>query len=118
MTKKSNTSDLRPILDALQVLEGKWKLPILLSLYEGKKRFKELERDLCHVTPRMLVKELKSLEIDGLVVRKVIPTVPVSVEYSITECGLSLGPVLISLKCWGEEHRKVAQETEGSKFSD
>jgi DNA-binding HxlR family transcriptional regulator len=112
MKKKSNSSELRPILDALQVLEGKWKLPILLSLYEGKKRFTELERDICNVTPRMLIKELKSLEMDGLVQRKVIPTAPVTVEYSITNCGLSLGPVLQSLKTWGEEHRRVAVETD------
>lgn len=107
MDKQTEVSEVRPVLDALDIIGGKWKFPILFSLFHGKKRFKELERDLCGITPKMLSKELKDLEMNGLVSREVFPTVPVTVEYTITDCGLSLEPVLRSIQAWGRQHRST-----------
>ncbi len=107
MNKQTELSEVRPVLDALDIIGGKWKFPILFSLFQGKKRFKELERDLCGITPKMLSKELKDLEMNGLVSREVFATVPVTVEYTITDCGLSLEPVLRSIQDWGRQHRST-----------
>ncbi|MFC4740263.1 winged helix-turn-helix transcriptional regulator [Flavobacterium ponti] len=92
--------DLSDLQFALQVLGGKWKLYILTSLYFGKKRFKELERDVLGISPKMLIKELKDLEALGIVNRQTFNTVPITVEYSLTEEGLTLKPVLDHMSEW------------------
>jgi len=84
----------------LQVLGGKWKLHILSILYFGKKRFKELEREIGTISPKMLIKELKDLEAAGIVYRQTFNTVPITVEYSLTEDGLTLKPVLNQINEW------------------
>jgi DNA-binding HxlR family transcriptional regulator len=95
-----------PVRDTLDILSGKWKLPILGSLISGKKRFKELERDIPRITARMLSKELRELEMNQLVKRTVYDTIPVTVEYEMTPYGRSLDKVLLEMKEWGEQHRK------------
>jgi DNA-binding HxlR family transcriptional regulator len=92
--------------DTLNVLRGKWKMPIIASLLYGKKRFKELEREIPHITPRMLSKELKELELNGILKRTVFDTIPVTVEYELTKSGKSLNDVLDPMIKWGLEHRK------------
>lgn len=96
---------LLPIRDALDILGGKWKIPILMSLTFGEKRFKELTREV-GVTPKMLSKELKELETNQLVTRTVIDSTPVTVIYSLSEYGKSVYPVVDTLKEWGSNHRK------------
>lgn len=97
---------VRAINDTMNVMNGKWKLPIIGSLLFGKRRFKELERDIPKITPRMLSKELKDLEANGIVKRTVYDTIPVSVEYELTESGRSLHQVLNVMIDWGQTHRK------------
>lgn len=92
--------------DTMNVISGKWKLPIIGSLLFGKKRFKELEREIPKITPRMLSKELKDLEANGIVVRTVYDTTPVSVEYELTKSGHLLKSVLNVMVEWGLGHRK------------
>jgi DNA-binding HxlR family transcriptional regulator len=94
------------IRDALEAVEGRWKLLILFSLSESPKRFKQISREVSGIGDKMLSKELKSLEVNQLVVRKVSNTFPATVEYSITPHGLSLGNVLDELHFWGLAHRK------------
>lgn len=94
------------IRDALEVLEGKWKLLILFSLSEEPKRFKQISREVPGITDKTLSKELKNLELNQLVVREVFSTFPPTVQYSITEHGLSLEKVLDELHFWGLLHRK------------
>lgn len=94
------------INDTLNVMNGKWKLPIIGSLMFGKKRFKELERDIPKITPRMLSKELKDLELNGMVKRTVYDSIPVTVEYELTKSGFSLSEVLDKMMEWGVAHRK------------
>jgi DNA-binding HxlR family transcriptional regulator len=84
----------------IQILGGKWKLYILSILYFGKKRFKELEREIDGISAKMLIKELKDLEAAGIVHRHTINTVPITVEYSLTEDGLTMKPVLGQLNQW------------------
>lgn len=95
-----------PIRDTLYILSGKWKLPILGALMFGKKRFKEMEREIPRITARMLSKELRDLEVNQLITRTVYDTKPVTVEYELTPYGRSLEKVMISLKDWGVLHRK------------
>lgn len=94
------------VRDALDVLNGRWKLPILVSLRFGNKRFKEISKEINGITDKMLSKELKELEINRLITRTVYDTFPPTVEYAITEHGLSLDIVISSLRDWGVSHRK------------
>ncbi len=97
---------LLPVKDALEILSGKWKLQIILSLTFGKKRFKHIQRELPGLTPKMLSKELKDLEINGLANRHVYDTKPVTVEYELTPYGKTLKPLIHELHQWGTKHRK------------
>ena len=108
---------LLPVKDALDILSGKWKLPIIISLSFGKKRFKQMQREIPGITPKMLSKELKDLEINELVERKVYDTSPVMVEYELSNYGRTLKPLINELHNWGAKHRKrilkqVSLETE------
>jgi DNA-binding HxlR family transcriptional regulator len=97
---------IRPVTDALEVLNGKWKLPIIISLSLGKKRFSEMAREIPKITDRMLSKELRDLEMNDLVKRTVYDSVPVVVEYSLTDYGDSLDSVISELRKWGIQHRQ------------
>ncbi|HEX8549525.1 MAG TPA: helix-turn-helix domain-containing protein [Cytophagaceae bacterium] len=104
-TSKECAEFIRPVRDVLDIINGKWKLPILIALSFGNKRFKELERDVEGITPRMLSKELRDLEINQLVIRTVYDTIPATVEYSLSNYGKSLDDVIIALREWGKKHR-------------
>ena len=95
-----------PATDALHVLSGRWKLYILLAMTFANRRFGQLGKDIPGITPKMLSKELRELELNELVSRRVYDTVPVSVEYALTDYGRSLKPVIIALRDWGLEHRE------------
>lgn len=94
------------INDTLNVKSGKWKLPILGSILFGKKRFTDIQRNIPKISPRMLSKELKELELNGVLVRTVYDTTPVSVEYELSETGKQITEVLDKMMEWGIEHRK------------
>lgn len=96
--------------DTMNVLNGKWKLPLIGYLLFGPKRFSDLERDILNITPRMLSKELKELEINGIVERKVYDTRPLKVEYALTASGYKLREVLDAMIDWGLEHRDVQKK--------
>jgi DNA-binding HxlR family transcriptional regulator len=94
-----------PIEATLDVIGGKWKPLVIYQLKNGTLRFNQIVgRVQPRITQRMLTKELRELEKDGLVIRKVYPQVPPKVEYSLTERGLSLIPILDQLCDWGSEH--------------
>jgi DNA-binding HxlR family transcriptional regulator len=103
---------IRPVRDALDVLSGKWKLPIMVSLMFGSKRFGEMARDIPKITDRMLSKELRDLEVNGLVSRTVKDSIPVVVEYSITDYGHTLEKVIHELHDWGTKHRERFTHTD------
>ncbi len=103
---------IRPVTDALDVLSGKWKLPIIISLTFGSKRFSEMAREIPKITDRMLSKELRDLEMNGLVQRVVHDSIPVVVEYSMTEYAHTLDNVIQTLREWGINHRKRYTEAD------
>ena len=92
-----------PVREVLDILGGKWAFSIVYALLDGKKRFKELERFIEGINTRMLVKELKSMEANKIVIREAFATIPPTVEYSLTEKGRKLEPILNSLYSWGKE---------------
>ena len=94
------------IKDALEAVEGRWKLLILFSLSERPKRFGEISKSVVGITDKSLSKELKLLEANKLVKREVFDSFPPKVEYSITKHGMSLEKVLDELHFWGLLHRK------------
>lgn len=91
----------------ISLIDGKWKCVILFHLLEATIRFNELRRRIPCLTQRMLTAQLRELEADGLIVRKVYPQVPPKVEYSLAPLGLSLKPVLAALKVWGDAHIEI-----------
>ena len=105
--KQCSATFVLAVNDTMNVLNGKWKLPIIGSLLYGKKRFKEMEREIPKITPRMLSKELKDLEVNGIVTRTVYDTIPVTVEYQLTKSGESIKNVLDIMIEWGLQHRKI-----------
>jgi DNA-binding HxlR family transcriptional regulator len=93
------------LTDTLNVIQGKWKLPIIASLLRGMNRFKDLLASSEKITPRMLSKELKELEINGIVQRIVYDQTPVLIEYRLTESGRDIATVIDSMIDWGMLHR-------------
>lgn len=98
---------MQGLSDAMSILSGKWKFHILGTLMEGcKLGFMDLLREVDGIGAKMLSKELRDLEMNRLVHRKVMDTKPVSVEYSITEYGKTLVPVIDALAKWGVDYRQ------------
>ncbi|NGX99626.1 MAG: helix-turn-helix transcriptional regulator [Candidatus Afipia apatlaquensis] len=89
----------------LDLIDGKWKGVILYHLQEGRLRFGELRKKLPRITQRMLTKQLRALEEDDLIVRKVYAEVPPRVDYELSETGQRLRPVIDALKAWGDANR-------------
>lgn len=105
-----------PVEVTLDLIDGKWKGVILYHLQEGRLRFGELRKRLPGITQRMLTKQLRALEEDDLITRKVYAEVPPRVDYELSETGLRLRPVIDALKAWGEDHRaRLAGASEGKK---
>lgn len=95
-----------PAEATLQVIGGRWKILILWNLFQGSRRFSELMRAMAGITQKMLTQQLREMETDGIVHRKVYPEVPPKVEYSVTELGQSLKPVVSAMCKWGSERLK------------
>ena len=103
--KTKNTLPACPVETTLSLIGDKWKVLILRDLMPGKKRFGELKKSVGNVSQKVLTAQLRAMEENGLVNRKVYAEVPPRVEYSLTELGLSLKPILDSMKAWGEEYK-------------
>ncbi len=98
-----------PVEATVSLIDGKWKSVLLFQLLGGVARFNELRRRLPNLTQRMLTKQLRELEADGLISRKVYAVVPPKVEYRLTPLGRSLEPVLDTMKAWGDAHLELFQ---------
>lgn len=95
-----------PVETAIDALAGKWKILILWYLRSDTLRFNELQKLLPRTTQKMLIQKLRELEIDGIVKREVYPVVPPKVEYSLTDYGETLKPIIKQLYLWGEIHKQ------------
>ncbi|MCX8999699.1 helix-turn-helix transcriptional regulator [Rhizobiaceae bacterium BDR2-2] len=98
---------------AIGLIDGKWKSVILFHLLSGTLRFNEIRRHIANVTPRMLTNQLRELEADGLIERKVYAQVPPKVEYSLSPLGRSMEPILLALKTWGDTNIGLYGKPEG-----
>ncbi|AUS12186.1 ArsR family transcriptional regulator [Bacillus subtilis] len=98
-----------PVEFTLDVIGGKWKGILFYHMIEGKKRFNEFRRICPNITQRMLTLQLRELEADGIVHREVYQQVPPKVEYSLTEFGRTLEPIVLQMKEWGESNRDVLE---------
>ena len=99
--KRCDQSSRCPVEACLEIIGGKWKGVILFHLLGGTKRFNELHRLLPNVTQRILIRQLRELESDKIVMRTVYPEIPPKVEYSLSEFGMTLEPILRMLREWG-----------------
>jgi DNA-binding HxlR family transcriptional regulator len=93
-----------PIMAAIAMISDKWKVLIIYRLCDGTMRFNELARSLQGITQRVLTQQLRELEADGLISRKIYPEVPPRVEYSLTKLGRTLLPALEKLEQWARKH--------------
>lgn len=109
------TADTCPVQTTLELIGGKYKALILWHLSDGKLRFSELRKVISGATPKMLTQQLRELEAQQLIHREVYPIIPPKVEYSLTELGKSLMPVLISMRNWGAAYLRT-QDIETSCF--
>ncbi|MBI5223561.1 helix-turn-helix transcriptional regulator [Candidatus Micrarchaeota archaeon] len=103
--KSAYPSPTCPVELTLRVLGGKWKLLIIYHLSDSPKRFSELRKSISSITEKMLSSQLKELERDHIVSRKVYPVVPPKVEYTLTEYGRTLNPLLELMARWGQVHK-------------
>ena len=103
---KECMSLLAPVRDTIDVIGGKWKLLILISIWEGNKHFREIERSIPKLSTKVLAKELKELEMNKLIIRSIIDDFPVRTEYTITEHAKTLQNVIEALRDWGLLHRR------------
>lgn len=95
-----------PVETTLMLIGDKWKVLILRDLMNGTKRFGELKRSIGKVSQKVLTAQLRDMEAKGLVQRKVYAEVPPRVEYTLTETGYSLNPILEAMKVWGEDYKE------------
>lgn len=104
-----------PIETTLKMLGCKWKVLIIRELLTGTKRFGELKRAVTGITQKVLTSKLREMEELGLLKREVYPQIPPKVEYTLTDIGYSLRPVLESLKCWGKDYKRYTKLLEKMK---
>ncbi len=112
--KEQQTPDYCAIETAMEVLGGRWKLAILKQLLGGTLRFGELRRALPRITQRMLTRQLREMEADGLLTRTVYREVPPRVEYALTEAGRSLDAIADQLDAWGRWYRDTYRAADGA----
>lgn len=104
---RNQAEEVRALQDTIYVIGGKWKLPIINSLCNGNKRFRDIQRSIPGITTRMLSRELKEMELNNLVKRTVYDDSPVSVEYTTTSYCKSFGDIILEMIKWGRQHRKM-----------
>jgi len=104
--ERNQTEELQALQDTLYFIGGKWRIPIINSICNGNKRFREIERSIPGITTRMLSKELKDMEMNKLVKRTVYTDTPVLIEYEPTAYCRSFGDIIQAMIAWGREHRK------------
>lgn len=104
-------ASLKNVMDALYVINGKWKLPVILCLMHTSRRFNEIQHEINGISAKVLAKELKDLEENDFIARHVYPTKPVSIIYEATEYSYSLRSILKELSAWGAQHREKIKQS-------
>lgn len=109
--KAQCAGSLKNVLDALYILNGKWKLALILSLVQSSKRFNEIQLEVTGISSKVLAKELKDLELNDFITRNVYATTPVTIIYEATEYSHTLKSVIGELDAWGEQHREKIKQS-------
>ena len=109
-------AQLGAIGDALYSIGGKWKLRVIIALMHGKSRFNELQRTIAGISSKVLAAELKDLELNGFVKRRVYTETPIIIEYELTEYAMTVRPVLKALAEWGGMHRRKIRQRMKQEF--
>lgn len=104
--ERDQAEELRALQDTLYFIGGKWRVPVINSLCNGNRRFREIERSIPGITTRMLSKELKDMEMNKLVTRLVYNDTPVLIEYEPTPYCRTFGKIIQEMINWGRDHRK------------
>jgi DNA-binding HxlR family transcriptional regulator len=102
---------LRNVVDALYVLNGKWKLPLILTLMQSPKRFNEIQNEISGISSKILANELKHLELNDFITRSVFPTTPLTILYEATDYSRTLKKVMMELSIWGGQHREKVKQS-------
>lgn len=102
---------IKPVRDTLDVINGKWKIPIIISIGVGNDRFTDIQESIPGISPKVLAKELKDLEQHQLLRRIIIEEYPVKIFYQLEEYADTLTPLIYALKDWGINHRKKVTES-------
>ncbi len=95
-----------PVATTVSLIGNKWKLLIIRNLLGGKARFKDLKNGIDGISQKVLTDNLRSMEDDGIIIRKSYPEIPPRVEYELSELGNSLRPIIKSMEVWGNEYKK------------
>ena len=106
---RSQPEEVKALQDTIYVIGGKWRLPIINSICNGNKRFREIERSIPGITTRMLSRELKDMEMNKLIKRTVYDESPVLVEYESTPYCKTFGAIIMEMIRWGREHKKYVK---------
>ncbi len=109
--EKLNELPACPVETTLTIISDKWKVLILRDLMTGTKRFGELKKSIGNVSQKVLTSQLRQMEESGVVSRKIYPEVPPRVEYSLTDLGRSLKPILDAMQNWGEGYKEILRES-------
>lgn len=97
---------VKSVRDTLDVINGKWKLPIIISIGVGNDRFTDIQESIPGLTPKVLAKELKDLEQHQLIKRDIINDYPIKISYKLEPYANTLSPIIDALKDWGKNHKK------------
>jgi DNA-binding HxlR family transcriptional regulator len=108
MNQKENVCQFKLMItrDTLEVIQGKWRIPIIIALTFGEKRFGEIQKEIVDISPKMLSQELKALEENKIITRTLYDSMPVTVEYSLTPLGKSMQSLIDEILKWGTHFRK------------
>lgn len=111
LSKYECANSLNNVVDALYVLNGKWKIALILCLVQSSKRFNEIQQEVKGISPKVLAKELKDLELNDFITRHVYPTTTVTIIYEATDYSRTLKKVIGELSAWGEQHREKIKQS-------
>ncbi|HEY9260969.1 helix-turn-helix domain-containing protein [Chitinophaga sp.] len=109
---RNQAEEIQALQDCIYVVGGKWRLPIINSICNGNKRFREIERSIPGITTRMLSRELKDLELNKLIKRTANPGPPVLVAYDATAYCKTFAGIILEMIKWGKQHRKEIRKVE------
>lgn len=110
MISKKDLLPLCPVATTVDLIGNKWKLLILRDVLTGPKRFGELRKSLEGISQKVLTDSLRSMETDGILDRTVFPEVPPRVEYSLSELGETMRPIVLAMESWGKEYKEMIEK--------